>query len=156
MAGRLAFDYHALRVFPGCCTCRDVLFPAMVREMKADRPVYLSLLQFEWPMAALASIAHRVTGVMLFVGIALLFYLLDLGLGSEESFAEAVALLDEPLPKLIIWGVLGALIFHLVAGVKHLLLDFHVGSSLEGSRIASGLSVAISAVLIGMAGVWLW
>ncbi len=107
-------------------------------------------------MAALASIAHRVTGVMLFVGIALLFYLLDLGLGSEESFAEAVALLDEPLPKLIIWGVLGALIFHLVAGVKSLLLDFHVGSSLEGSRIASGLSVAISAVLIGMAGVWLW
>ncbi|TDJ41076.1 MAG: succinate dehydrogenase, cytochrome b556 subunit, partial [Gammaproteobacteria bacterium] len=98
-------------------SCRDVLFPAMVREMKADRPVYLSLLQFEWPMAALASIAHRVTGVMLFVGIALLFYLLDLGLGSEESFAEAVALLDEPLPKLIIWGVLGALIFHLVAGV---------------------------------------
>jgi succinate dehydrogenase / fumarate reductase cytochrome b subunit len=130
----------------------------MVREMKTDRPVYLSLspFQFKWPLAALASIAHRITGVALFVGIALLFYLLELGLGSEQSFAEAVALLDEPLPKLIIWGVLGTLIYHFVAGVKHLLLDFHVGDSLEGSRLASGLSVAISVVLIGMAGVWLW
>lgn len=130
----------------------------MVREMKTDRPVYLSLspFQFEWPLAALASIAHRITGVMLFVGIAFLFYLLDLGLSSEQSFAEAAALLDEPLPKLIMWGVLGALIYHFVAGVKHLLLDFHVGDSLAGSRIASGLSVAISVVLIGLAGAWLW
>ena len=124
--------------------------------MKTDRPVYLSLPQFKWPMAALASIAHRITGVMLFVGMAFLFYLLDLGLGSEESFAEAVALLEEPLPKLIIWGVLGALIYHFVAGVKHLFMDFHVGDTLEGSRIANGLSVAISVALIGMTGVWLW
>ena len=124
--------------------------------MKTDRPVYLSLTQFKWPMAALASIAHRITGVMLFVGMASLFYLLDLGLHSEQSFAEAVALLDEPFPKLIIWGVLGALIFHFVAGVKHLFMDFHVGDTLEGSRIANGLSVAISVVLIGVAGVWLW
>jgi succinate dehydrogenase / fumarate reductase cytochrome b subunit len=124
--------------------------------MKTDRPVYLSLTEFKFPMAALASIAHRMTGVMLFVGIALLLYLLDLGLGSEESFAEAVALLEEPLPKLIIWGVLGALIYHFVAGVKHLLLDFHVGDTLEGSRVAAGLSVAISVVLIGMTGAWLW
>ncbi len=124
--------------------------------MKTDRPVYLSLTEFKFPMAALASIAHRMTGVMLFVGIALMLYLLDLGLGSEESFAEAVALLEEPLPKLIIWGVLGALIYHFVAGVKHLLLDFHVGDTLEGSRVAAGLSVAISVVLIGMTGAWLW
>ncbi len=136
--------------------CRGTLFPATVREMKTDRPVYLSLTEFKFPMAALASIAHRMTGVMLFVGIALMLYLLDLGLGSEESFAEAVALLEEPLPKLIIWGVLGALIYHFVAGVKHLLLDFHVGDTLEGSRVAAGLSVAISVVLIGMTGAWLW
>ena len=58
--------------------------------------------------------------------------------------------------SLIIWGVLGALIYHFVAGVKHLLLDFHVGDSLEGARIAAALSVAISVVLIGLAGVWLW
>ena len=124
--------------------------------MKTDRPVYLSLPQFKWPMAALASIAHRITGVMLFVGMAFLFYLLDLGLGSEQSFAEAVALLGEPLPKLLVWGVLGALIYHFVAGVKHLFMDFHVGDTLEGSRIANGLSVAISVALIGMTGVWLW
>jgi succinate dehydrogenase / fumarate reductase cytochrome b subunit len=136
----------------------ETLFPAMVREMKTDRPVFLSLspFQFSWPLAALASITHRITGVALFVVIAFLFYLLELGLGSEQSFAEAAALLDEPLPKLIIWGVLAALIYHFVAGVKHLLLDFHVGDSLEGARIAAGLSVAISVVLIGLAGVWLW
>ena len=33
--------------------------------MKTERPVYLSLTQFGWPFTAIASITHRVTGVVL-------------------------------------------------------------------------------------------
>ena len=124
--------------------------------MKTDRPVYLSLTQFKWPLAAMASITHRITGVLLFVGIAFLLYLLELAVQSERSFAHAEALLAEPLPKLVLWAVLGAVIYHLVAGIKHLILDFHVGDTLEGSRVATWLTLVTSAVLIVLAGAWLW
>ena len=124
--------------------------------MKTDRPVNLALWTFKYPLAAIASLTHRITGAVLFVGIALLLYLLELALASEQGFAEAKALLAQPLPKLIVFGVVATLIYHLVAGIKHLLLDFHVGDSLEGGHRAAQLTIAVSVVLIVVAGAWLW
>jgi succinate dehydrogenase / fumarate reductase cytochrome b subunit len=124
--------------------------------MKTDRPIYLSLTQFNFPLAAIASIVHRITGAILFVGIALLLYLLDCALDSAAGFAHARALLDLPLVKLCLFGVVATLTYHLVAGIKHLLLDFHVGDSLAGGRLAAQLTIVVSLALIGLAGVWLW
>ena len=50
--------------------------------MKTDRPINLALTKFKFPLAAIASITHRITGVLLFVGIAFLLYLLDQSLTS--------------------------------------------------------------------------
>lgn len=124
--------------------------------MKTDRPINLALLTFKYPLAALVSIAHRISGVLLFVGIAFLLYLLDESLASEQGLDDARLLLHSPLPKLVLLAVVATLIYHLVAGIKHLLLDFHVGDSLEGGRFAAQATIAISAVLILLAGVWLW
>jgi succinate dehydrogenase cytochrome b subunit len=124
--------------------------------MKTDRPVNLALWTFKYPLAAIASLTHRITGAVLFVGIAYLLYLLELALGSDQGFAMAQSLLAQPLPKLVLFAVIATLIYHLVAGVKHLLLDFHVGDSLEGSRFAAQLTIAIAVLLIAIAGVWLW
>ncbi len=124
--------------------------------MNTDRPIYLSLTQFKFPLAAIASIAHRVTGIVVFAGIALLLYLLDLSLRSQAGFELARALLSGTLVKLCLYAVVGNLIYHFVAGIKHLLLDFHVGDSLAGGRLAAQLTIAVSIVLIGLAGVWLW
>ena len=46
--------------------------------MKTDRPVNLNLLAFSFPLAAIVSITHRVTGVILFVGVAFALYALDM------------------------------------------------------------------------------
>jgi succinate dehydrogenase / fumarate reductase cytochrome b subunit len=124
--------------------------------MKTDRPINLALLTFKYPLAALASIAHRISGVLLFVGIAFLLYLLDESLASERGLDDARASLQSPLPKLVLLALVATLIYHLVAGIKHLLLDFHVGDSLEGGRIAAQATIGVSAVLIVLAGIWLW
>jgi succinate dehydrogenase / fumarate reductase cytochrome b subunit len=131
-------------------------FQTLVASMKTDRPINLSLLAFKFPLPALASIAHRITGVLLFVGIAFLLYLLDVSLASEQGLEHARTMLDLPLPKLILLAVVATLIYHLVAGIKHLLLDFHVGDTLEGGRFAAQATIVVSAVLIVLAGVWLW
>jgi len=124
--------------------------------MKTARPTYISLTKFAWPLPAMASITHRITGMLLFVGLAFLLYLLDESLASPQGLDNARALLALPLPKLLLFAVVATLIYHLVAGVKHLLLDFDIGDTIEGGKLAAQLTIAVSAILIVIAGVWLW
>ena len=124
--------------------------------MKTDRPVNLSLLRFSWPLAALASITHRVSGAILFIGMAFLLYAADLALQSEAGFIEAQMLLATPIGKCVLLGLMAALIYHLIAGIKHLLLDFHIADSLESAKRAAQLTMVVSLVLTVLAGVWLW
>jgi succinate dehydrogenase / fumarate reductase cytochrome b subunit len=118
--------------------------------------VNLDLTKFSFPFAALASITHRISGVVLFglVGVAL--WILDLSLQSEAGFAYAESLITGEVGRFVLWASLAALAYHLCAGLKHLALDFHIGDSLEGGRIASYLSVTAAVALMVVAGVWLW
>lgn len=124
--------------------------------MKDQRPVNLDISTIKLPLAALASITHRISGVVVFVGIALLLYLFDLSLTDAEGFAEVQALGANPLFKFIIWALLSALAYHMVAGVKHLVLDLGIGETKEGGPLAAKLVIAVSAVLIVLLGVWVW
>lgn len=124
--------------------------------MKDKRPVNLDLTQFSFPLPALTSIVHRITGVALFVGVAILMYMLELSLSSEEGFASVKECLDGFFATLIIWGLVAALLYHLVAGIKHLLMDFGIGETLEGGQKGAKIVIVVSVVLIVLAGVWLW
>lgn len=124
--------------------------------MKTDRPVNINLFKMSWPLAAIASITHRITGVVLFVGVAFGLYALDLALSSQEGFAAASELMQQPLAKFIFLGLLLGLVYHLVAGVKHLLLDFHLGDSLEAARIGAVAVIVVSVVITLVLGALLW
>ncbi len=124
--------------------------------MNKVRPVNLALTKFSFPLAAIASITHRITGVVLFAAVALLLYLADLALSSEEGFARAASLVATPGLKVLLWLVLTGLIYHTVAGIRHLLLDLHIGDSkLAGKRTAQ-LTFLLTALLAIALGVWLW
>lgn len=124
--------------------------------MNKRRPVYLSLTQFAWPVTAIASIGHRVSGIGLFAGIAYLLWLLDLSLSSEQGFNDVQAVMTQLLPKLTLLSVLTMLLYHLVAGVKHLLMDFHIGVSFAAASGSAIATFVITAVLTAALGVWLW
>ena len=64
--------------------------------------------------------------------------------------------MTSPLAKLVIWGLLSALLYHLVAGVRHLIMDMGIGETLEGGKLGSQIVLAVSAVVIVLAGVWIW
>jgi succinate dehydrogenase / fumarate reductase, cytochrome b subunit len=124
--------------------------------MKAKRPVNLDLTTIRQPVAAIASITHRVSGVIVFLGIAGLLCLLDVSLTSEEDFNSVQAAALSPFVRFLLWGVLAALAYHLVAGVKHLFLDFGIGESKEGGPRGAQITFVLSIVLIVLLGVWLW
>lgn len=124
--------------------------------MKDTRPVNLNLLVFRWPLTAITSILHRLSGVLIFFGTAALLYLLQLSLSSEAGFADATALLDQTLVKFAVWFIVAGLLYHLIAGVKHLIMDWGIGETIEGGKMGSILVLITSFVAIAAAGVWIW
>jgi len=126
--------------------------------MKPARPVFLSLspTKFGGPVAAMACIAHRISGVGLFAGFAWLLYLLDRALASAESFAQVQAALSGDGAKAALLAVLAMLSYHLFAGIRHLLLDMHIGDSLKAARRASWFVFGLTLVAAAVLGVWLW
>ncbi len=128
----------------------------MKKAVKSQRPVNLDLRTIKLPVTAYTSILHRISGVILFVSLAIMLCALDKSLDSEEGFGQVKACLTSPLAKLVIWGILSALLYHLVAGVRHLIMDMGIGETLEGGKLGSKIIIAVSAVLIVLAGVWIW
>ena len=124
--------------------------------MKTDRPVNLNLFAFSFPLTAIVSITHRVTGILLFGGVAFALYVPDMALASSQGFAQAQALLAQPLPKLVLLALLAFLIFHIFAGLKHLMLDFHLGDSVAASHRGSIAVIVLTIVATAALGVALW
>ena len=108
------------------------------------------------PITAWVSITHRASGVFLFAGMAVLMWALDASLASPESFSSLQECLANPLFKLVIWAVVSGLIYHSLAGVKHLIADFGIGETMEGGILAARIVIGLSVVLILLAGIWIW
>lgn len=127
--------------------------------MKSNRPVNLSLSQvlavnLKSPVA-IASILHRISGVIVFLLIPVLLYLLQGSLASAESFEHVRTDVLGSLPvRGLVFVTLAALIFHFVAGIKHLIMDFGLGETLQGGRALSWAALAVSAFLIAIAFIW--
>jgi succinate dehydrogenase / fumarate reductase cytochrome b subunit len=122
-----------------------------------QRPINVGigdLLQFRWPVIALASISHRIAGVVLFVGLAVLLYALEVSLSSEAGFETVKTWMNSAVGKVITGGLLSALAYHFVAGVKHLILDGSDAESLLAATWAARITLAVSAILMGLAAYW--
>jgi succinate dehydrogenase / fumarate reductase cytochrome b subunit len=105
---------------------------------------------------AIISICHRISGVLLFLLLPLAIYLLHQTLVSAEGFAAAVNLLQHGGMKCLIWLMLSATFFHLVAGIRHLMMDVGIAESVAAGRISAYSVFALAIVLSLLAGVWLW
>lgn len=117
------------------------------------RPVFLNLMQIKFPMPAIVSILHRISGVALFLLLPLLLWMLSRSLASPDTF-EALKV-NAPL-KFFSWVTLSALYYHVVAGVRHIIMDCGIGESLKGGRGGAIIVMALSALGIIFLGIWLW
>ncbi len=120
------------------------------------RPVNLDLFRFHFPLTAVTSITHRITGVALFLGMWVLLYFLHLALRDDGSERLSV-LLESSWSKGMLVLLVACAVFHLVAGAKHLLMDWHIGESLKAARMMSWsawfLSVSLT-LLVALAFWW--
>ena len=127
------------------------------REVARPRPVYLNLIAIRLPMPALVSILHRITGALLFlVGIPLLLWYIQRSLASPDAFEAAMQPLRTPFGKLVLFGLLWGYLFHLLAGLRHLALDLHIGITLAPARSSAAALLVLSVLLAIAIAARLW
>jgi succinate dehydrogenase / fumarate reductase cytochrome b subunit len=120
------------------------------------RPINLDLLTIRLPLPALVSILHRASGVVLFLFLPLLIWMLSESLGSQFSFNELKTCFESFGTKLLVWLVLSALAYHLVAGIRHIITDMGFWEDLPKARKSSYGTLIVSLVLVVILGVWIW
>jgi succinate dehydrogenase / fumarate reductase cytochrome b subunit len=120
------------------------------------RPVNLDISTIKLPITAYVSILHRISGVFLFAGVAVLLWMLGTSLSSQEGFDAVSNLVAQPVFKAVLWIVLAGLAYHMVLGVRHLIMDFGVGESLKGGQTGAKIALFVAILLIVLAGVWVW
>ncbi len=120
------------------------------------RPVYLNLLQVKLPLVAMVSIAHRMSGILLFLLLPWALWLFHLSLASYDDFQHVCVLMAQPLHKFIALLMLASLVYHLLSGLRHMLLDFVIGESKCVAHVCAKVVVGLSLVIILVLGSYLW
>ena len=113
------------------------------------RPVYRNIhvtqiLSYRLPPAGIVSILHRISGLLMFVLLPFVVWMLDASLTSEISydgftnvFVAGVAGLPAWFVKLVTLGLLWAYLLHFIAGVRHVWMDVtHSVSKAQGHSSA--------------------
>lgn len=127
----------------------------IIVAVTAHRPKNLNLFTISFPIPAIVSILHRISGVALFVLLPLALYLWSYSL-TREGFETLQSWFSLFWVRALVWLIAMPLCFHLVAGIRHLLMDLHLGQSKAGGRCTAWATFVIAAILVLMLGVRLW
>ena len=124
---------------------------------KKRRPLWLNVSLFNLPIPGIVSILHRISGAALFLALPWLLFLFDGSLASAERYEAVRQQLAHPFAQLVVLGLVWAYAHHWTAGLRHLLLDLHIGIDLPSARASARMTLAISialTLLFGWALLW--
>jgi len=109
------------------------------------RPVYIDLRKINLPVSALISITHRLSGMyVFFITLPLMLALIYFSTESEDSFNDLSLFLKNykfilgliVLSFCILW-------YHILSGVRHLIMDAHIGESLIASKYSAIFTISL-------------
>lgn len=114
---------------------------------------------YRWPLAALVSGAHRISGVLMFLLLPFILWLFDKSVSSEISFGQFTAAFSAGLGifpgwfiKLVALVLIWAYLHHLLAGLRHLYMDVSHNTTKEFGRQSAAATLVVSLLLLVVLG----
>ena len=114
------------------------------------KPVYINLFKIQLPLSALLSISHRVSGILIFfMVLPVSAYILNILLASQASF---ISFLDAYkasvlLRTFVLFNIL-IFVYHVIAGIRHMLMDFHlISETLSASNTSAKIAIILFLVI---------
>jgi succinate dehydrogenase / fumarate reductase cytochrome b subunit len=105
--------------------------------MKKNRPLSPHLQVYRLPLAAVLSISHRLSGVILSLSSVALVVLLTLLVFEPFVYAQAVDFLRTTLGNILVVGFVLAFWYHFCAGLRHLIWDLGFGYDLSAVKTSN-------------------
>ena len=111
-----------------------------------DRPLSPHLQIWRWHVTMLASIAHRASGVALYLGaLGLAIWLLALALDGA-AFAAIDALVRSLTGQIALYALVAAFGYHLCNGLRHLFFDVGLGFKPATANKTAWVALALGVI----------
>lgn len=121
---------------------------------KRPRPLSPHLLEYNQRLTGITSILHRITGVGLVIGLAVLTVLLFSAANDAFLFNKVTAFLATGFGMILLAGFVIAMCYHLCAGIRHLIFDtgamMDLKNAYRAGYIVIGTTIFLSTTLMYM------
>tara|TARA_B100001123_G_C14820847_1_gene832130 strand:- start:252 stop:638 length:387 start_codon:yes stop_codon:yes gene_type:complete len=113
----------------------------------SKNPLSPHLQIYRWHISSLVSITHRISGVINLLALLLIFFwLLVLGF-NQNNYEFFLLIFNSFFGKFILIGFTWSMSFHILSGIRQLILDLGYGFKIETANI-SGTIVIISSLIL--------
>ncbi|URJ30302.1 succinate dehydrogenase, cytochrome b556 subunit [Candidatus Blochmannia vicinus] len=129
----------------------------MIKENK--KPIHLNIRTIRFPITAVASILHRISGILLFIIIGPILWLLKLSLSSNNEFYKIYnfLLLNCYISKFLFWIITIVMMYHVIAGIRQILMDFgYLEQTLLIGKISVKIIFVLTILLSVLSGILIW
>lgn len=123
------------------------------------RPIYLNIINIQLPITAIVSILHRISGILLFIMIGPVLWLLQSSLSSYEQFHKIANFLSKNIIffKFLLWNIFITLIYHVIAGIRQILMDIgYIDQTWVMGKLSAKIVISLVALLFILSGILIW
>lgn len=101
------------------------------------RPRNLNFFTIQFPITAIVSLLHRMSGILLIFSIPAMLWILQMTLKSEQQWDSIGVLMHNIWIKGLCTFLMMGLLYHFIAGIRHLLMDIGIGDTKSSSRLGA-------------------
>ena len=124
----------------------------MASTSQDPRPLSPHLGVWRFHITMVTSILHRITGVGLYLGAAVLTVWLAAAAAGPDAYATVEGLLLSPVGRLVLFGLTLSGTYHLANGIRHLVWDTGAGFALKSANASAWFALIFS--VLATLGVW--
>ena len=112
-----------------------------------NNPLSPHIQIYRWHISSLVSITHRITGIINFFAITLIFLWFAFIYFGESNYQIIQTILKMFIGKFIILGITWSFSFQMLCEIRHLIMDLGYGFELQATKI-SGLIVIFGSIFL--------
>ena len=112
-------------------------------QKQVNRPVFINLFKIKFPLTAIASIMHRIAGLLMILCLPFLIYMFDLSLHDKASFAQVISITSQPLVSTLLYVLLWSISHHFFSGLRYFLIDLELISGKQAARNSAVIVIVV-------------
>ncbi|EDO66975.1 succinate dehydrogenase [Francisella tularensis subsp. holarctica FSC022] len=116
----------------------------------------MSIKSYNFPITAISSIMHRISGVVLIIAIPLCVVAMNYALAGPDGYQQTVTVLTKSWFSVFFWLFLSSITYHVYAGIRHMIMDMGFGESMKVAKITSLLVIVLGVLSAILWGCYLW